>query len=121
MSAGNLQYELARAYEMNKKVMTATGTFRTGLDSDFFMIDNPIIIEDPAANTTVTVPSGAYPGQEVYLVTKSNSDSKTITISVTLHYTSDPETFTMNSEGNNLMLRWDGERWGTIGGTATAT
>jgi len=120
MSAGNLQYELIRAYDLNKKTVTATCTIRTGLDSDYFQIDNPVVVEDPAANTIVTIPSGAFIGQEVYIVNKSNTSSKTITVRVTNHYTSDPEDFTLGTtEGMNLMLRWDGERWGTVGGTAT--
>ena len=121
MSAGNLQYELLRSYDMNKKTVIETCTFRVGTDSDFFMIDNPIIVEDPAASTTITVPDGVFVGQEVYIADKSNTSSSAITISVTSHYTSDPETFTISNEVQNLLLRWDGERWGTVGATATAT
>lgn len=121
MSAGNLQYELLRAYDLNKKTITATCTLRVGSDSNYFIVDNPAIVEDPAADTTITVPDGQFAGQEVYLATMSNSGSKTITISVTSHYTSDPETFTISSEGQNLLLKWDGERWATVGGTASAT
>jgi len=122
MSAGNLQYETLRAYHLNRRIVTATCSIRVGRDSDFFIIDNPVIVEDPAATTVITVPNGVFVGQEVYIANMSNTSSSTVTVSVTTHYTSTPEVFTISTaEGQNLMLRWDGERWGTIGGTATET
>jgi hypothetical protein len=120
-SPGNTQYNTLRAFDLNKKTVTATCTLKVGADSDFFQIDNPVIVVDPAATTTITVPDGLFAGQEVFIANKSNSESSAITISVTHHYTSDPETFTITNEGQNLQLKWDGERWGTVGGTATAT
>jgi len=119
MSAGNLQYETLRAYHLNRKIITATYSLRVGRDSDFFIIDNPVIIEDPAATTVITVPDGVFVGQEVYIACMSNTETSAVTVSVTTHYTSSPEVFTLTTEGFNLMLRWDGERWATVGGTAT--
>ena len=121
MSAGNTQYNTLRAFDLNKKTVTATCTLKVGSGSNYFQIDNPVIVADPAATTTITVPDGVFVGQEVYIATKTNTSSSTINISVTTHQTSTPETFTMSTEGQNLLLRWDGERWGTVGGTATAT
>lgn len=120
-SPGNAQYNLLRAYDLNKKVVTETCTLRVGTDSNFFLIDNPAIVKDPAAATTITVPDGVFVGQEVYIANMSNSEGSVLTVSVSTHYTSSPETFTITNEGQNLLLRWDGERWATVGGTATAT
>ncbi len=119
-SPGNLQYSKLRSYGMNEKIVTATCEPRVGADDDYFLIDNPVIVADPAADVTITVADGVEVGQQIFIATKSNSGSKTITISVTTHYTSTPETFTISTEGQSLLLMWDGERWGTMGGTATA-
>lgn len=121
MSAGNLQYEIMRARDMNAKLVIATCTVKVGSDDNLFMIDNPVLVSDPAADVTITVPNGVKKGQQVYLACKTNSGSKVITISVTTHYTSSPETFTITNEGQNLLLMWDGERWATVGGNGTAT
>lgn len=118
-SPGNTQYNLLRAYHLNRKIVTVTYSLRVGRDSDFFIIDNPVIVEDPAATTVITVPDGVFVGQEVYIACMSNSESSAVTVSVTTHATSSPEVFTITTEGLNLMLRWDGERWATVGGTAT--
>ena len=120
-SPANLQYETLRSCDLNKKKVTESCTIKVGTDDNYFQIDNPVYVEDPDADLTITVPDGVIIGQKVYIVNKSNSDSKTVTISVSNHYTSSPETFTISTEGQNLLLGWDGERWGTIGGNATAT
>ena len=121
MSAGNLQFEWLRMLDTNKKTVIETCTLKVGTDDNFFQIDNPVIVADPAANVTITVPDGVKVGQQVYIANKTNSGSKTLTISVSTHYTSTPETFTITNEGQSLLLMWDGERWNTMGGTATAT
>lgn len=121
MSAGNLQFEWLRMLDTNKKTVTATCTLKVGTDDNFFQIDNPVIVADPAAAVTITVPDGVKAGQQVYIANKTNSGSKAITISVSKHYTSSPETFTITDEAQSLLLMWDGEKWATIGGTATAT
>lgn len=121
MSAGNFQYERKRNYELKQKECDVTDTIKTGTSTYNGIFENPVYVDDPAANVTITVPDGDYIGQTAFIACKSNSGSKTITLSVTHHYTSDPETFTISNEGQNLLLGWDGERWGTIGGTATAT
>lgn len=120
-SPANIQYETLRAFDLNKKKATESYTVRVGSDDNLFQIDNPVYVDDPAADLTITVPDGAVIGQMVYIANKSNSGSKTITLSVSNHYTSAPETFTISTEGQNLLLGWDGERWATIGGTATVT
>ena len=92
----NLQYEWLRSLEINKRTVTGTYTVRTGRDSDFFVVDNPVDVADPAADFTLTVPSGVRMGQQLLVVMSSNDDSKTCSISVTNHETSDPEVFTNN-------------------------
>jgi hypothetical protein len=121
MSPGNILYGLLRAYDLCKKTVTASYTVKVGTVANQFKIDYPVIVEDPAADLTITVPDGVKAGQMVYIATKSNSGSKTITLSVSNHYTSSPETFTISTEGQAWLGMWDGERYGTIGGNATAT
>ena len=121
MSSGNWQQEKKRNYQLRKKLVTASDTIKTGTATYTGIIENPVYVADPAADLTITVPDGAYIGQEVYITDKSNSGSKTITISVSKHYTSTPETFTISSEAQDLHLTWNGEKWSTTGGTATAT
>ena len=121
MSSGNWQTERKRNYELKKHLTTASETVKTGLPAQNYIYNNPVYVEDPAADLTITVGSGEYVGQTIYIVDKSNSGSKTITISVTAHRTSSPETFTISTEGQSLLLGWSGEKWDTIGGSATAT
>jgi len=120
MSAGN-QYEWLRMLDKGKKTVIATCTLKVGTDDNLFMVDNPVIVADPAADVTITVPDGVKAGQQVFIANKTNSGAKTLTLSVSKHYTSSPETFTISTEGQCLLLMWDGERWSTMGGNATAT
>lgn len=82
MSAGNLQYELGRSYGMNKKSVTTTASLRVGRDDDLFQIDNPVEVTIGASNFTITVPDGAFPGQELFIWCKSRT-SGTVTVDTT--------------------------------------
>lgn len=121
MSSGNWQTERKRNYELKKKLVTTSETVKTGLPSQNYIYENPVYVNDPAAALTITVGDGEYIGQTIYITNKSNSGSYAITISVNKHYTSSPETFTITNEAQDLLLTWNGEKWSTTGGTATAT
>jgi hypothetical protein len=110
-SIANIQYIQLRSLEHGKKTINTTYTVKVGSASDGFMIDNPVVIDDPEADFTVTVPSGEEIGQEVFIVLESNTNSKTATVSCT------------NSTGANLeltaatdycLLKWTGAEWAVI-------
>ena len=121
MSGGNFQHLRRQDYELHQKDVTATCTVRTGTPTYTGLIDNPVVVQDPAAATTITVPDGDYIGQTLLITTYSNDDSSTVTISVSHHVTSDPETFTISTVDQWLLLVWTGTEWGTVAGDATAT
>lgn len=119
MSSGNWQYERRRNYDLHKKTVTGTYTVKTGTAAQISGIDNPVDVADPAADFTLTVGSGAYIGQTLIIVMSSNSSSKTCSISVTNHETSDPEVFTMDAADEYLNLIWTGTEWATVSTTCT--
>jgi len=121
MSVTNFQITQLRAYDQNRKEINATYTIRTGRPSDDFVVDNPVDIKDPAANFTVTLPSGYKMGQTVLVVMSSNTSSKTGTLSITNHETSDPETLLHNAADEYTLLVWTGTEWATISKTSTTS
>jgi hypothetical protein len=120
MSATNEQYQHLQGLKACKKVITGTYTVKTGRVADGFVIDNPVEVNDPTAATTITVPDGYQIGQQL-LISSQDPNSQTVTISVTHHVTSDPETFTVSTADQWLLLIWTGTEWATLGGDATAT
>lgn len=120
-SAGNWFYTEKRALDTNVKEVADNYTVKLGSADNLFMIDRVIAVVDPADNITITVGNAETIGQRLFLVTTSNSGSKTVTVSVTKHMTSDPETFTMTTANQWLELVWQGNKWGTVAGNATAT
>ena len=115
----NAQFEMLRSLEANRKVVTGTYTIRTGLDSQYFVLDNPVDIDDPAADFTLTLGSGIYMGQPQLVVMSSNASSKTCSLSVTNHETSDPEVFTLDAADEYWLGVWTGTEWSTINTSAT--
>ena len=120
MSYANFQFARKEDYELHKKVVAATYTVRTGTATYKGLFDNPVEINGPAAEVTITVPDGEYIGQTV-LLSSQDPNSQTINVSVSHHVTSDPETFTMSTADQWLLLIWTGTEWATLGGDATAT
>ena len=118
-NASNFQYTKKRAFKADQKVVDSTYTVRTGRQTDYLKFDNPVLFTDPVDNRTVTVPSGTYIGQPLFVVMTSNSNAKIISLSVTNHETSDPEVFTFDAADEMLELRWSGTEWVTIKATAT--
>jgi hypothetical protein len=121
MSAGNFQYERKRNYELQKKTVTGTYTIKTGQAANNGVIDNPIDIADPAADFTLTLGSGDYMGQTVLVVMSSNTSSKTATLSITNHETSDPETLVHDAADEYTLLVWTGTEWATVSKTSTTS
>lgn len=119
MTATNHQLTKLKALDINRKVVTGTYTIRTGRPTDGFQIDNPVDIDDPAADFTLTLPSGYKMGQTVLVVMSSNASSKTATLSITNHETSDPETLLHNAADEYTYLVWTGTEWATISNTST--
>jgi hypothetical protein len=121
MSSGNFQFERKRNFQLQSKTVAATYTIKTGLASQSQVIDNPVLITDPAADFTLTLGSGVYIGQEVVIVMTSNSSSKTATLSVTNHETSDPEELIHDAADEYTKLLWTGTEWVTISKTSTTS
>jgi hypothetical protein len=121
MSAANEQITHLRALDLNKKVVTGTYTIRTGRPADNFVIDNPVDIDDPADDFTLTLPAGYKMGQTQLVVMSSNASTKTATLSITNHETSDPETLIHNLADEYTYLIWTGTEWATISKTSTVS
>jgi hypothetical protein len=80
MSAENFLFEEGRGYVQGTKTIDTTYTVRVGTSANSFHIDRVVIVDDPAADFTITVPSGSYVGQQLLIVLESNTNSKTVTI-----------------------------------------
>jgi hypothetical protein len=120
MSYANMQQARKMDYKLHQLTVTGTVTVRTGTADYNGLFDNPVVIDGPAATTTITVPDGEYIGQTV-LLSSQDPNSQTINVSVSHHVTSDPETFTMSTADQWLLLIWTGTEWATLGGDASAT
>jgi len=80
MSAFNWFNTEHRAFDLRTKVVNAAYTVRVGTVANNFVVDRVINIVDPAADFTLTVPNGLYPGQQLMINLVSNGNSKTVTI-----------------------------------------
>jgi len=109
MSIENFLFTEGRGYEAGTKTIDAAYTVRVGTGANSFHIDRVVIVDDPAANLTVTVPDGLYVGQELLIVFESNSDSKILTIDGNAAQDS-----TMNDAGMYQISLWTGETTGWV-------
>lgn len=121
MSVGNIGFEQRKNLNARKKTVDGTYTIRTGLQSQNWIVDNPVLITDPAANFTLTLGSGYEVGQTCMVVMTSNTSSKTATLSITNHETSDPEELIHNAADEYTLLVWTGTEWATISKTSTTS
>lgn len=112
MSAGNFQITQLRAFELNKKIITANATIRTGRTTDNFVIDNPVDLQ-PAAATAVTLPDGYKMGQMV-LISYQGTGTTAVTLTVTHHANVDAGTTTLNAADEYILLVWTGTEWDTV-------
>lgn len=120
-SPAQFQVDRARNYKEYKKTVTGTYTIRTGRPEDDYVFDNPVDIDDPSDNFTLTLPSGYYMGQTILVVMSSNDSSKTATLSITNHETSDPETLIHDAADEYSYLMWTGTEWVTVANTSTTS
>ncbi len=111
MSRGNLEHEIKAIFELKRRVVVATATVRTGRAADTNIIDMVIDIDDAADDFTLTVPDGTYMGQQILIVMSSNTNSKTCTVSVTSHVTTDPEDRILDAADETLFMLWTGTEW----------
>jgi hypothetical protein len=118
-SAGNWFYTEKRALGMSKVQVHADYSARLGSQDDLFMIDRVIEVVDPSDNMTITVGDASTIGQEILIVTSSNDDSKTVTVSFSHHSTTDPETGTISTVDQYVRGLWTGTEWVTESGSWT--
>jgi hypothetical protein len=107
MSRANFQHERKADYELHSTTVTGTHTVKTGTATYNGIFENPVLITNPAAAFTLTVPDGAYVGQELYVLLTSNSESKTVTITST---TGDDNT--LDTAGDFVKYEWFGSTTG---------
>jgi hypothetical protein len=103
MSAGNFLNTEKRAYDQYTKIVAAAYTVKTGRVTDNFVFDRVVDVVDPAANFTITLPDGSYPGQNLIIRLSSNSDSKTVTVAAATGSGGDS---TMATAGMYMLLAW---------------
>lgn len=121
MSKGNFQITRVNSLKLDKIVVTSTYTANTGRVVDGFQVDNPIDVASPAANFTLTIPSGAIIGQELLIVMSANASSTECTVSITNHVTSDPEELFLNAADESILLLWTGTEWVSVYSTASTS
>jgi hypothetical protein len=121
MSQANAQFEWLKDLDLHKKVVTATYTVRTGTPTYDGLIDNPVDVDDPAADFTLTVPDGSKMGQMLLIVMSSNGSSKECSASISHHETSDPEILYLNAADEYILLVWTGTEWATVSTTASTS
>jgi polygalacturonase len=80
MSAFNWFETEKRAFDLRTKTVDDDYTVKIGSVSNNFVFDRVIVVSDPAANCTITVPDGIYVGQQLIITLESNDNSKTVTI-----------------------------------------
>lgn len=119
MSSSNFQFERKRNFQLQAKTVAATYTIKSGLSSQNQIIDNPVLFTDLADDITVTLGDGAYIGQEIMIVMTSNTNSKTATVNVLKHETSDPEDRIHNAADEYSFMMWTGTEWVNIANTST--
>ncbi len=102
MSSGNLFTTRQSAFGLRTKVVNSTYTVRVGGDDDNFQVDRVINIVDPAADFTITVPAGIYPGQQL-LITLTAHASASITITIDLAKGTD---VALGDVGDYTSLEW---------------
>lgn len=118
MSSGNFEFERQRNFKKNAKTVTGTYTIRTGKTQNG-VVDNPVLFTDLADDITVTLGDGAYIGQEIMIVMTSNTNSKTATVNVLKHETSNPEDRIHNAADEYSFMIWTGTEWVNIAKTST--
>ena len=113
-SEANQGYMTRQGLNYEQRTVTATCTLRTGRATDIFMADSVVIVEDPAADVTLTVPDGVQVGQTMIIVFESNDDSKTLTVTTTTG-----TDYSSTTAGQYTYIIWSGATsgWLKVSGT----
>jgi len=114
MSAGNFQQEKKRNYELRKKRVVADYTIKTGTSTYNGILDNPVAVYNPAANVALTLPDGAYIGQEVLVVVEANTSAVDATLTVSSSANASEDVITLEDAGEYVKLLWNGTDWDVI-------
>jgi len=116
MSYSNFQHARRMDYTLHDKTITATATVKTGRPADDGLFDNPILVVNPAANTTVTIPDGDYVGQTLFIVLNGNASSVTLTVTCTTG-----TDYTTTTSGQWTLMVWTGSvaGWAKVAGNMT--
>ena len=116
MSGANFQHLRRQDYELHAQTVSSTYTVRTGTPAYNGLFDNPVIVSDPAAAITLTIPDGDYVGQELMIVFESNGSSQTLTVTTTTG-----TDYSSSTAGQWTLIRWTGATsgWLKVAGTFT--
>ena len=109
MSIENFLFTEARGYVAGTKTIDAAYTVRVGTAANSFHVDRVVVVEDPAADMTLTVPDGLFVGQQLLITLESNDDSKTLTIDGNAAQDS-----TMETAGMYQISEWVGATTGWV-------
>lgn len=113
MAYSNYQHARRMDYKLHDLTVTATATVKTGTPTYDGLFDNPVIVDDPAANTTVTIPDGDYVGQTLFIVMNGNASSKTLTVTCTTG-----TDYSTSTSGQWTLMVWTGSvaGWAKVAG-----
>lgn len=114
MSSGNFQTERKRNFELQKKRVDADYTIKTGTSTYKGVIDNPVCVYNPSDDIALTLPDGAYIGQEQLVVVEANTSSKDAVLTVSSSANSDEDVITLEDAGEYVKLVWNGTDWDVI-------
>lgn len=112
----SFQFARKMDYKVHQLDVTATATVKTGTPTYNGLFDNPVIVTDPAAATTVTIPDGDYVGQTLMIVLESNDNSQTLTVTCTTG-----TDYSTSTAGQFTLMVWTGATagWAKVAGTMT--
>jgi len=114
MSSGNFQTERKRNFELQKKRVNASYTIKTGTATYHGVIDNPVAIYNPSDDIAITLPDGAYIGQEVLIVVEANTSTKDAVLTVSSSANASEDVITLEDAGEYVKLLWNGTDWDVI-------
>lgn len=114
MSIENLFSTRKKAFDLREKAVDTTYTVRVGATPYNFITDRVIIITDPVANFTITLPPGSYFGQEILISLLSNDNAVTVTVSKTLPTGAESGTVGLTDVGDYASLEYVNDTTGWI-------
>ncbi len=116
MSYANVQHALRMDMKLHELTVTATATVKTGTPTYDGLFDNPVVVDDPADDVTLTIPDGDYVGQTLMVAFNGNTNSKTLTVTCTTG-----TDYTTTTSGQYTLMVWTGSvaGWAKVSGTMT--